>query len=194
MFDAALIEPIAVRAGLWGWTEPGVFSVPVIGILGWGFFAAAVTACLELRRGRGIPWSVLTIIVPPVATHAALVVSWWGIFRWVLRAPTPDVVATGFVLACSSVLAFFVFKKQARLPRSELSARAVATLFFVYLLSRYGNRSLVVLAVAFTPPYLALTLLSLAGIKDPPASPSSKGSPRPGGRSARRSGAPSRAP
>jgi hypothetical protein len=194
VFDAALIEPIAVRAGLWRWTEPGVFSVPVIGILGWGFFAAAVTACLEQVPRRAMPWAALTIVVPPLATHVALAVSWWGLFRWVLRGPMPDAVVTGFILACASLYAFLVFKKQARLPRAELSARAVATLFFVYLLARYGNRPLILLAMTFTPPYLALTLLSIGGIKDPPASPSSKGSPRRAGRSARRSAGPSRAP
>ena len=36
--DAALIEPVAVRAGLWRWHEPGLFGVPPIGILGWAFF------------------------------------------------------------------------------------------------------------------------------------------------------------
>ena len=32
--DASLIEPIAVRAELWRWTEPGLFAVPPIGIIG----------------------------------------------------------------------------------------------------------------------------------------------------------------
>src|SRR5439155_24844517 len=39
--DASLIEPIAVRAGLWRWTEPGLFAVPPVGILGWALFAGA---------------------------------------------------------------------------------------------------------------------------------------------------------
>ena len=39
--DASLIEPIAVRAGLWRWTEPGLFAVPLVGIVGWAFFAWA---------------------------------------------------------------------------------------------------------------------------------------------------------
>ena len=31
-FDASLVEVVAVRAGLWSWTEPGHLGVPVIGI------------------------------------------------------------------------------------------------------------------------------------------------------------------
>ncbi|MDB4993640.1 MAG: hypothetical protein JWM74_1072 [Myxococcaceae bacterium] len=191
IFDAALIEPIAVRAGLWTWTQHGMFSVPVIGIVGWGFFAAAVTACLEHLRGWARGWA---LVVPALATHAALVASWWGLFRWVLRGRIDDMVATGFILACAAIYMFLVLKRQARLPKSELSARAVATLFFVYLLVLHHNKALIVFAMAFTPPYLALTLLSLAGLKDPPASPSSKGSPKHGGRSGRRGATPSRAP
>ena len=33
--DASLIEPVAVASNLWAWTEPGLFAVPPIGILGW---------------------------------------------------------------------------------------------------------------------------------------------------------------
>jgi len=45
--DAALIEPIAVHAGLWSWTTGGIFLVPPIGIVGWAFFAAAAVATFE---------------------------------------------------------------------------------------------------------------------------------------------------
>lgn len=31
LFDASLIEPAAVRAGLWAWNEPGLFHVPHAG-------------------------------------------------------------------------------------------------------------------------------------------------------------------
>ncbi|MCS6913140.1 MAG: carotenoid biosynthesis protein, partial [Myxococcota bacterium] len=51
--DAALIEPIAVAAGLWSWSEPGLFGVPPIGMLGWAVFAAGAIALLEQRRMPG---------------------------------------------------------------------------------------------------------------------------------------------
>ena len=36
LFDAALVEPVAVSAGLWSWSESAVLGVPLIGIAGWG--------------------------------------------------------------------------------------------------------------------------------------------------------------
>ena len=56
--DASLIEPIAVHAGLWTWTEPGLFAVPPIGIIGWAYFAGAAIACLEASSAPPPPsWS-----------------------------------------------------------------------------------------------------------------------------------------
>jgi uncharacterized membrane protein len=51
--DASMIEPIAVRAGLWRWTEPGLFQVPPIGILGWAFYAGLCMWLLEAAERRG---------------------------------------------------------------------------------------------------------------------------------------------
>ena len=49
LFDASLVEVIAVRAGYWSWAEPGHLGVPFIGMLGWSFFA--VGAAYGLGRG-----------------------------------------------------------------------------------------------------------------------------------------------
>ena len=64
--DASLIEPIAVHAGLWRWTEAGLFAVPPIGILGWALFAfAAIALWLRARAlGRRIPAEELLVRVP----------------------------------------------------------------------------------------------------------------------------------
>jgi hypothetical protein len=82
--DAALIEPIAVDAGLWWWTQPGLFSVPPVGIWGWAFFAVGVALFLE-RPTRWLPWLLLGA---PLLTHALLLAAWWGLFRWV-NIPLP---------------------------------------------------------------------------------------------------------
>ena len=58
--DASLIEPIAVHAHLWSWSAANaraVFEVPAIGILGWGYFAAAAIATLELAERQKAPES-----------------------------------------------------------------------------------------------------------------------------------------
>ena len=47
-FDASLVEVVAVRAGLWSWAEPGHLGVPVIGMLGWGYFAVGASAALSM--------------------------------------------------------------------------------------------------------------------------------------------------
>ncbi|MFW5739377.1 MAG: hypothetical protein ACOC1F_03315, partial [Myxococcota bacterium] len=47
-FDASLVEVVAVRAGLWSWAEPGHLNVPVIGMLGWGYFAVGASLALSL--------------------------------------------------------------------------------------------------------------------------------------------------
>ena len=92
--DASLIEPIAVHAHLWSWSAENarsIFDVPPIGILGWGYFAAAAIARLELREERKLTaWGDAAVIaVAPLATHAALVASWWCAFRWVVGEPSP---------------------------------------------------------------------------------------------------------
>jgi len=77
--DAPLIEPIAVRAGLWEWHRPGLFGVPVVGILGWGFFAlaaltsayASAAAGLHARLGLGILRVIPIAVVGTSSTSAA---------------------------------------------------------------------------------------------------------------------------
>src|SRR5208283_4385299 len=75
--DASLMEPVAVRAGLWSWSEPGIFHVPPIGLLGWGCFAALAVFFLE-RDGWTTPvkekdaLSVLNIVL---GTHCFLLIN-----------------------------------------------------------------------------------------------------------------------
>ncbi len=82
-FDASLVEVVAVRAGLWSWAEPGHLGVPVIGILGWGYFAGAADYVLgQTHRLRHL----LLLAFAPLVTHLLLVGSWWALFRHSLRA------------------------------------------------------------------------------------------------------------
>lgn len=154
-FDAALIEPIAVRAGLWRWSEPGVFTVPVIGVLGWGLFAMAVTWCL--RRFEG-PLRALTVPLAVLATHAMLLTLWWGALRWTCRDELPWNVCMATLAAASTVYTLAVWKTQAKLPWRELGPRAVATGFFAALLATHLDTELVLWAALFTPPWVLLVL------------------------------------
>ncbi len=78
-FDASLVEVVAVRAGLWSWAEPGHLGVPLIGMLGWGYFAIGADAALG--RGRRLA----AVVAAPAAAHALIQLTWWGAFRWGLR-------------------------------------------------------------------------------------------------------------
>ncbi|MDP6946576.1 MAG: carotenoid biosynthesis protein, partial [Myxococcota bacterium] len=83
--DAAFIEPIAVQAGLWRWTEPGLFAVPPIGILGWALFAVLAVGLLQREPGGrvGALAAARVLALAPVGCHLLLLAVWWGALRWV---------------------------------------------------------------------------------------------------------------
>lgn len=84
VLDASLMEIVAVEKGLWTWTEPGYFHVPIIGLLGWGFFAGAASWWID--RGQRSPrWMGIMPVVTTFATHLLLVAFWQGGMRYVLH-------------------------------------------------------------------------------------------------------------
>lgn len=158
LFDASLMEPIAVEAGLWRWTEPGLFRVPPIGILGWAIFAFfAVTI---LRRSRSAVTDLSAILLPALGTHLLLLIAWWTFFRWV-NGPVPawSAVLLVWLLSVGAVLLVRRGRLFTRVPRLEMLLRAPAALFFFALLVMHGRDApaLVAYAAAFAPPYLVLT-------------------------------------
>jgi hypothetical protein len=50
VFDAAFIEPVAVRMGLWAWQDGTYFGVPTLGYVGWGFLGFAAGFVFEHPR------------------------------------------------------------------------------------------------------------------------------------------------
>jgi len=149
--DASLIEPVAVHAGLWRWSEPGLFAVPPVGILGWAFFAASVVA---LAR-RAAPLALLGA----VPTHALLVVAWWSCLRWV-SVPLPSWSAAAVAWAVAAAFAALAVRARLRerVPPEVLLRRVPAAGFFFLLLAVVSPRdaALAVYAAAFAPPYLAM--------------------------------------
>lgn len=156
-FDASLMEVVAVAGGYWRWSEPGYLGIPLIGILGWGYFAAA--ASLWLDSGNKSRF-VLLPVVAALGTHALLLGTWWGLWRWVLRGELP-LASLGVVAAWALALALWVWRAPGVAAASTLAARVPAALLFVGLLAlcaddgagawRWAHVGLVAL------PYLVLT-------------------------------------
>jgi Carotenoid biosynthesis protein len=158
--DASLIEPVSVQSGLWRWTEPGIFAVPPIGILGWAYFAAIAVYLFEGAAWKHAPWQeALVLVVAPAGTHLLLLVTWWGALRWVNvpLPPWPAVVAAWLVSVPLCARAVQLRTRQ-RVPPILLWLRVPAALFFFVLLGIFGRRSgaLVAYALAFAPPYLSI--------------------------------------
>lgn len=158
--DASLIEPVAVHAGLWWWTEPGLFRVPPVGILGWAVFTYIAVAVFT--RPRLPRWSLLAL--GPALVHPALLVAWWGALRWVSATIPPwPAVALAWALSLALAVRAWRVRAGARLPIHELLLRVPAAGFFFALLAvspasqADGAGALTAYALAFAPPYLVLT-------------------------------------
>jgi len=170
--DASLIEPVAVRIGLWSWNEPGIFDVPPIGVLGWAYFAfLCILLFEEGRRQNGTKrFNLLILVLPVIGTHLLLLITWWGAFRWV-NIPVNPRLAAGSAWALSLFLVYAILRHRTgtRVGRKTLLLRLLAALFFFTLLALNASDSalLVVYGVAFAPPYL--TLMAQQYLVRPPA-------------------------
>jgi len=158
--DAALIEPVAVRSGLWRWTEPGLFGVPPIGILGWSLFTIAAATWLDRTRARPRA-AAAVVLVAPLACHLSLLVSWWGALRWV-NGPLPDWAGPALVWPVALAVTGAVWRARATAPLGLLLGRLPGALMFFVLLALRGRDdvALVAYVVAFSLPYLALSTLA----------------------------------
>ena len=159
--DAALIEPVAVSAGLWSWNKPGIFGVPPIGILGWAYFAFLCVSWferLQTDNASGLQ-EPLVLVLPVMGTHLLLVGTWWGALRWFNSPIDPMMGAwVAWLLSVSLVYAILRKKSGLRVERETLLLRLPAALFFFALLVLKSDASalLLVYALAFVPPYLTL--------------------------------------
>ncbi len=130
--DATLMEVLATRAGLWSWEEPGLLDVPVLGILGWAYFAVAIDVLLDRLKGLS---RLLVVPASVLVAHALIIASWWYGLRWAPRIdvslPALVVLAVASLLACRAALGLRRFQRT--LPRSVVSPRLAATLLFLAL-------------------------------------------------------------
>ena len=158
--DATLIETIAADARLWRWSEGGYLGVPLIGMLGWGAYAAAITWALDFKpRGFALPrWAAPLLALG--ATHLLLVAMWWGGLRFALRGDLPVwlvFIALAAGLALAIRLAFL--QRQGRIvPPSVALPRMLASSVFIVLLAHSAHPEAWALWVHFAAvalPYLA---------------------------------------
>jgi hypothetical protein len=130
--DASLMEVLATRAGLWSWAEPGHLGVPVLGILGWSFFAGAADALLDRLEGAArvllVPGSVLV-------AHALICASWWYGLKWTLRGDlgAASVLAVVALGALATAKGWSLRRAGRLLPRAVVLPRLAATALFVVL-------------------------------------------------------------
>lgn len=187
-FDASLVEVIAVRAGLWSWAEPGHLGVPLIGMLGWGYFALGADAALSLRlEGSELRRALLprlaTLVAGPLAAHALIQLTWWGGFRWGLRRDLGEAALIGVALIGAALLVPVLSARRAghTIPPSIALPRIIAAgLFFVLLmLTAPTEIPLWIHTAAVAVPYLAATGLRETGS---PATLRSATAPSPPGR------------
>ncbi|MBM4358754.1 MAG: carotenoid biosynthesis protein [Deltaproteobacteria bacterium] len=166
--DASLIEPVAVAAGLWRWTEPGLFTVPPLGILGWSFHAGLCMVALE--RAAGETSREALVLATPLGTHALLLAGWWGVFRRV-NGVIPAWPSVGLLWLVSAALLVVSLRCGARkrVPLGEFLLRVPAALFFFVLLAIHGRSdpALVAWTLAFAPPYCSLLDVRLGGLGAP---------------------------
>lgn len=163
--DASMIEPIAVNSKLWTWTEPGVFDVPPIGILGWAYYAGLCMVVFEVvdRRGASAFANAVAIVVAPIGTHLLLLASWWGLFRWINQPLDAwPFVAVAWLLAVGVTARSLKVGARTRVPIRDMLNRVPAAVFFFVLLGIDARSvpALIAYALAFAPPYLSLTRLS----------------------------------
>jgi len=167
--DAALIEAVAVAAGLWSWSEPGLFGVPPIGVLGWGLFATVAVRCGLIGASdddadSGVLDALMGVTAVVALTHLGLLACWWGALRW-LNAPLPDSAVAAVAWILSATTTTLVLSRRLRCNGARaLLDRLPGALFFFVLLARLEAApvELAAYAMAFVPPYLALCWQSLA--------------------------------
>lgn len=155
VFDAALVEPVATHAGLWSWNLPGFFSVPPIGPLGWGCYAAAASFLLDKLSG---PRALAAALGAPVLAHAGILALWWGGLRWLQADISALSAALASLLICIAAAAA-VLASRKRLPWREAIPRGAAAGLFAGLLWAAPDRALLLYAAPFALPWLLLLRL-----------------------------------
>lgn len=161
VFDASLVEVVAVRAGLWRWSEPGYLGVPLIGILGWGYFAAVAEAVLVARQRRPAGLLPALVVLAPFGAHAIIQATWWGAFRWGARGDLGSRASIAVALGGVAAAIVAVARRRAGhvIPLAVAIPRMVAAALFLALLvvTAPDSAALWLHVAAVGVPYLVAT-------------------------------------
>jgi hypothetical protein len=140
VLDASLMEVVATSSGLWRWAEEGYLGVPLIGILGWGFFAGTASWGLDACK-RAWTWALIPLGAV-IATHALLLAAWWGALRWGPRGSLPPEFILAFAgLAAGAAVAVSRVRARHRLDRRTAISRVAAFAVFLGLLLTVEQRT-----------------------------------------------------
>lgn len=154
--DAALIEPIAVHCGLWSWTEPGLFGVPPIGVLGWAFFTGLAVWVWRVPIHRA--W---VLLLAPLGTHVLLLATWWGLLRHLNGEVDPRLAVTALGIV-AAMLSMRIARTRRAPPLGDVWMRGPGAIFFFVLLALFArdHTLLVFWTVAFALPWVTLVLMA----------------------------------
>ncbi|MDP7033315.1 MAG: carotenoid biosynthesis protein [Planctomycetota bacterium] len=169
--DASLIEPIAVASGFWSWEVPGLFEVPLVGLIGWALFAGMAIRVLESNRMGSWVRDLWVLVVPGLFAHLGVLAFWWGGLRWFQREiPGEWACLVGWCLSLFLSGVVLRYQLGKRVSSSDLFLRIPPALFFYALVFGYGMQSsyLLIYSMAFAPPYVFLTIRS-ARIQESPS-------------------------
>ena len=166
--EAALMEVACVQAGLWSWTGSGIYGVPLIGMLGWGAFAAGAIYVMEYFKGVKL---LLMPVAGLISTHIILQILWWGGMKYISYTTYPDAINLGVIGAISilTTVLSFKYRKSADISMGRVFPRIIAAQIIFYILF-VSEPSLPVIefCLCFVPPYLMLfrwrTDLKLRGV------------------------------
>ena len=164
--DAMLIEPVSVNFNLWRWHQPGLFGVPLIGLLGWAYFAffsVAFFVPIDLLKGINLKIPIV-MVVSVIGTHLLLLITYWTFFRWTIR-PLNPADGAGFIWIASAILSIFILVKRigCRIELKTLLIRLPAAIFFYILLfvKQKSPMTLMVYSFAFILPYAVVLIRSI---------------------------------
>lgn len=161
--DAMLIEPISVNFNMWHWNQPGLFGVPLIGLMGWGGFACfAVGFFMPIDR-LGQKWFKLPIRIAAsvIGTHLFLLFSYWVFFKWMIFSISPTFSASAVWVISAILFSLFLFTSTGhRVELKTLVSRLPAALFFYILLfsQKDSPTPLIIYALALILPYIAIVI------------------------------------
>lgn len=161
--DALAIETVAVSAGAWSWTRPGIFGLPPVGLAGWTYFAFFCLVILENRREKPFSaWDLLLLVVPAAGTHLLLIITWWGVFRWLsIIDYQVQTIITAWLLSLGLTCVVVRRRLGEKVEKRALWLRLpAAVIFYIYLANLIVNNNgpllLGVLLAAWAPPYLVM--------------------------------------